>query len=172
MNSVPRPPMLRFIVNTLRVLVQLGLPVLLGVLAVRLTQMSPLSHALLVVTLTYLGICAGQVLGRIVGPSLDVLDIAVAASVSPGRVRASWETRLADLACALNKRGLIGEGVALARLITSYQDYQPPDHDDIDLITGLEDKLNNDSSWRSDLVVLLVVLHDRVLHDRTALEAP
>ncbi len=172
MRSTPRSSLRRLIINTLMVLVQLGLPVMLVFLAVRLTQMSPLSHALLVVTLTYFGICAGQVLGRIVGPSLDVLDIAVATSVNTDRVRASWETRLADLASALNDRGLIGEGAALTRLIAVYRDYRSPNQEDVDLITELEDKLDDDFPWRADLVVLLVVLHDRTLHTRTSSETP
>ncbi len=70
----------------------------------------------------------------------------------------------------LGDRGMIRESAALARLLMAYQSYRAPDQADVDVVVELEDRLGDDSPVLSDLVVLLVVIHDRLLHTRTTAE--
>jgi len=141
--------------------------VALVALVTPVTRARPIPHAMLVVALVWLGLMIGRSLGRLVSRGPLVCESAVDGAL------ASWEDRLVVLTGALRSRGMEDLALALGRLLVAYRGYLPPRREDVDALAELEDLELGGGGSRpplADLVALLVVLHDRDVHARTASE--
>jgi len=151
-RRLPGPP------GVLATVVQLAVPIALVAIVTATTRARPLPHAMLVVAVTWFGVSLGGRLVRVFSP------IPAASAFPADGAAASWEARLVEFSQVLRARGMDDAGLALVRLLVAYRTHAVPASADVDEVVALEGLAFDDISGHpplSDLVALLVVLHDR-----------
>lgn len=146
--------------DALVVLIQLALPVLVIAAIHALVDMSPIWQAALDVSVANFGLVAGRAFRRSFVRGGAASGGVGWSDAGAGLYR--WEAHLDDLVTALYDRGLGDEALALTRLICAYRTHADPDPADVKTIAGIEEHLADDRVLH-DLMILVVVLHDRAM---------